>query len=44
MDYELINLARNEALNLLSIDPSLSKSSHRLLRDEVKFILDRLKA
>ena len=43
MDYELINLARNEALNLLSIDPSLSKSSHRLLRDEVKFILDRLK-
>jgi len=43
MDYELINLTRNEALNLLSVDPSLSKSSHRLLRDEVKFILDRLK-
>ena len=44
MDYELINLARNEALNLLSIDPNLSKSSNKLLRNEVKFIIDRLKA
>lgn len=44
MDHELINLARNEALNLLSIDPDLSKSSNKLLRNEVKFILDRLKA
>lgn len=43
MDHKLINLARNEALNLLSTDPNLSKSSHKLLRDEVKFILDRLK-
>ena len=43
MDHELINLARNEALNLLSTDPDLSKNSHKLLRDEVKFILDRLK-
>ena len=43
MDHELINLARNEALDLLSSDHDLSHVPHRLLRDEVKLIIDRLK-